>query len=964
MIATTFDKAFEDVQKLVEKFDKGIDHYMSATYSEAEARQDFIDKFFIALGWDVTHKFQHNPYQQEVKIERSQKQQNESARKRADYAFFLAPNFKDVHFFVEAKKPSVLLNNVPAHYFQTIKYGWNAGCPISVLTDFEEFVIIDCRSKPKLEYALNGKHKSFRYTDYANKDKFAEIYFLFSKEAIANKSIDEYAKQLPKASGRVTQKQLFKGGYQAIDDSFLEYIDGIRETIAKAFKKADEHLDSEQLTEATQRTIDRLVFIRFLEDKFIEPINHINEWAASANPWKAFIADCKTLNAKYNGVVFKPLFIDKDNFLGADEKLFGDICNELSSDNSPYDFNYIPIHILGSIYERFLGKVVVATAKRVTIEEKPEVRKAGGVFYTPKYIVDYIVANTVGKLIEGKTPTKIAEMTFADIACGSGSFLIGVYDYLLQYHKDYYIKYPSVAKTDGCEEIDGVMTLSIKQKQNILLNNIYGVDIDHQAVEVTQLSLFLKMLEDETLSSTMAQAKQTSMYTKVLPDLTKNIVCGNSLIGTDILEGQLFDMAEERKLNPMDYETTFPKVFRNGGFDAIVGNPPYMKVTDKDSLSYFQKKFKYQNYQLDLYLLFLERYNDLLKNKAVFGVIIPNTWLQSLTYKNIRTYLVTSFLWEKILFSKKYIFDAIVDTHVLIFKKDKSTNNDVEIEIVENEIITNYQNLKQKDFSKDGGIINILANENQNLLEKKIIENSCLVKDISKVYSGITVYEKGKGIPIQTPELIKSNPYVIDTKQTKLESKWKPLMRGSLMNKYVNLWDDNYWVVYGKNLGAPRNAAIFEAKEKVIVRQTGDRIIATIINENIICRKNLHILISEVYNHKFILGVLNSKITDFYYHQMNPEVGEALAEVKKMHVEQLPIPNLDLTKKEDKTHHDQLVSFVEQMLEAKQKLQTLTLERDIDYYEKKCTTLDRQIDNLVYKLYDLTEEEIAIVEGN
>lgn len=432
---TPFEKAYSEVQTLVKKFESNYDTYMSANYSEAEARQDFIDKFFIALGWDVTHQFQHDPYKQDVKIEKSQKQQNESARKRADYAFYLAPNFKGVHFFVEAKKPSVLVTRNEAHYFQTIKYGWNAGCPISILTDFEEFVIIDCRSKPNIKYALNGKHKSYRFTDYADKEKFAEIYYLFSREAVHEKSIENYVSQLPKGTGRVTQKQLFKGGFQAIDESFLEYIDGIRETIAKAFKKANPELESEALTEATQRTVDRLVFIRFLEDKLIEPVNHINEWAVSGNAWKAFINDCKALNVKYNGVVFKPLFIDKENFIGADEKLFAEICQDLSSDNSPYDFNYFPIHILGSIYERFLGKVVVATAKQVKIEEKPEVRKAGGVYYTPKYIVDYIVANTVCKLIEGKTPDKIAEMHFADIACGSGSFLIGVYDCLLEYHK-------------------------------------------------------------------------------------------------------------------------------------------------------------------------------------------------------------------------------------------------------------------------------------------------------------------------------------------------------------------------------------------------------------------------------------------------------------------------------------------------------------------------------------------------
>ena len=254
----------------------------------------------------------------------------------------------------------------------------------------------------------------------------------------------------------------------------------------------------------------------------------------------------QTLDAKYNGVVFKKSLIDTRNIIEPDDKTFSAICDELSHENTPYNFDAIPIHILGSIYERFLGKVVHATDKRATIEEKPEVRKAGGVYYTPQYIVNYIVENTVGKLIEGKTPKQIAKMRFADIACGSGSFLITVFETLLDYHKQYYQQNPEQAKKDGCILYEGAYRLSLKQKQEILTNNIYGVDIDQQAVEVTQLSLYLKLLEDETT----ATANDTWVLFKeqLLPDLNKNIVCGNSLIGTDILDLTLFPspLAKER----------------------------------------------------------------------------------------------------------------------------------------------------------------------------------------------------------------------------------------------------------------------------------------------------------------------------------------------------------------------------------------------------------------------------------
>ncbi len=283
------------------------------------------------------------------------------------------------------------------------------------------------------------------------------------------------------------------------------------------------------------------MFIKFLEDKLIEPDHYVSEFANPpslppfdkgrarvGSAWENFLTCFHEHWMQNITVLFlrKVLLISR-NLIEPDDKTFSAICDELSHENTPYNFDAIPIHILGSIYERFLGKVVHATDKRVTIEEKPEVRKAGGVYYTPQYIVDYIVKNTVGKLIEEKTPKQIAKMRFADIACGSGSFLITVFETILDYHKHYYLQNPEQAKKDGCILYEGAYRLSLKQKQHILTNNIYGVDIDQQAVEVTQLSLYLKLLEDETT----ATANDTWVIFKeqLLPDLNKNIVCGNSL---------------------------------------------------------------------------------------------------------------------------------------------------------------------------------------------------------------------------------------------------------------------------------------------------------------------------------------------------------------------------------------------------------------------------------------------------
>jgi hypothetical protein len=598
-----FDSAFAIISGLVKDFKENEKRYLSPEYQEAEVRRDFIDKFFEALGWDVYHSKQKNPYEQEVKVDKGVS--IGKAQKRADYAFYITPEFREPKFFTEAKKPCRNLKNAD-DYFQAVRYGWNANTPIAVLTDFEEFHILDCRIKPNINTVLqNQNHKSYHYTDYADIEKFKEIYFLFSRDAVANNSLEKYSDSLPKPKG--ISKDSFKKAYRAIDDDFLEYIDEVRETLAKAFKKNDAKLSSEELTEATQRTIDRLVFIRFLEDKLIEPEYYISGFGKRGNAWKDFISTCRMLDAKYNGIVFKKHFIDEQSFQGPEQNTFKKICDEMSYQNSPYDFNAIPIHILGSIYERFLGKVVNATAQRVKVEEKPEVRKAGGVYYTPKYIVDYIVDNTVGRILRneiesspnntslsfptcpvfigsapignphdgnvetkkemdtrlkhsgmtktgktsiketensnfpvrrgnegddngtptpvilseaknpGKTPAEISKLRFADIACGSGSFLIGVFETLLKYHTEYYQSHPEQAKKDGCINKDGQWILSIKQKQKILVNNIYGVDIDQQATEVTQLSLALKMLEDE--STATANDMQVLFHEKILPDL-------------------------------------------------------------------------------------------------------------------------------------------------------------------------------------------------------------------------------------------------------------------------------------------------------------------------------------------------------------------------------------------------------------------------------------------------------------
>src|SRR5690348_2256135 len=372
---------------------------MQPSYSEAQARKVFIDPFLKALGWDVDHERERNPYEQEVKVERSMSISGARAQKRADYAFFLAPNFHDVRFFVEAKKPSVDLDHSADSHFQVWRYGYSAGTPLAVLTDFEQIRVVDCRARPEPDAALDRTWKHWYYTDFVDPGKFAEFYWLFSREAHAEGSFDRRTAELPRARGPSRQRGLLPGGYQPVDESFLAELESYRLDLARMFKAADTSLDSATLTAMVQRALDRLVFMRFLEDKQIETEVRVSDFGRGTSVWRDFINASKRMDGIYNGVVFKPEPPLDNPAFNPDDSAFAGICEALAAENSPYNFDVIPIHILGSIYERFLGSTICATETDVSIEDKPAVRKAGGVYYTPEYIVRYIVDQAVGRLL-------------------------------------------------------------------------------------------------------------------------------------------------------------------------------------------------------------------------------------------------------------------------------------------------------------------------------------------------------------------------------------------------------------------------------------------------------------------------------------------------------------------------------------------------------------------------------------
>jgi len=948
-----FEVALEQVKELAQDFDSNKGYYLSPEYQESEVRKDFIDKFLIALGWDVNHEIQKNPFQQEVKVERGVAAGQ--SQRRADYAFYVAPNFNEPRLFVEAKKPFTDLCSAD-NCFQVIRYGWNAKVPIAVLTDFEEIAVLDCRYKPDVDTAALAVIERYHYLQYSDTEKFKRIFYLFSRDEVSRGSIDKFAQTLPKRRGKAVQRGLFKGGWQPVDESFLEELDTHREALAKNFKNHNFELDGETLTEVTQRTLDRLVFLRFLEDKFIEPKYYVSEFGEKGNPWREFIALCRRLDNVYNGIVFKKHDILDKQTLKVDESQFADICEELSHINSPYDFNSIPIHILGSIYERFLGKVIVVTNKGVRVEEKPEVRKAGGIYYTPDYIVRYIVESTVGKIIEGKTPTQVAKMRFADIACGSGSFLLSIYDLLLCYYRDWYNENPEKAEKAGCiKRDDGYWHLSLKQRREILLNNIYGVDIDHQAVEVAQLSLYLKLLEEETTAST--RQYQLELQETLLPPLDKNIVWGNSLVGMDIFNGQLFPSEEERKLNPMDFDIKFPKVISKGGFDAIVGNPPYITYALgrgrpkhlNAEVAYLASHYEMSSeYKMNSFAMFYERAILLCRVGGFCGYIVPGTILINKALTKIRKHLLETNHLLRVVSLKYRVFPGseMGDSAILLVKKEQIRNYSVEL---------NQYNSEDWEINYSSG---------------KIRSRTILKLQEARIYLGAADYRilrigKRPGIvPLDVVAKFYNGIKTGNNKQFLSECRsseeWQPVIRGRDFDRYGTAKPK--WFVYfdPKKLWSNTDETKLRTKGKVIIRQTGDRLCATLDPTGHLCLDTVHIIYESIHDHRFLLGLINSKFLDQFHQCLVPEFGKTFAEVKIANLKKLPIPQVGLS---EKAHHDRIIELVIKILEAKKLQGIARTDKDKEFYESKCEALDHRIDQLVYELYGLSEEEINIVEG-
>ncbi len=984
----------DTIKSLVERFERNHEQYRSGKYNETQLRREFLDPFFEALGWDIFNKQGYAETYKDVIHEDSL--EVEGATKAPDYAFRVGGQRK---FFVEAKKPSVNIEQNIYPAFQLRRYAWSAKLPLGILSDFEEFAVYDCRVKPdKADKASVGRVMLLSFKDYV--EKWDELVAIFSQDAVLKGSFDSYAEGMKG-----------KKGTTEVDDAFLSEIEHWRKSLAENFADRNESLTKRELNYVVQMTIDRIIFLRICEDRGIERDEQLKEIGSGHEIYKGLVQLFQKADARYNSGLFhfkdeKEQSSAADNLtlrLNLDDKVLRDILLNLYYPDSPYVFKEIPSDILGQVYERFLGKVIRLTAKHhAIVDPKPEVRKAGGVYYTPTYIVNYIVQNTVGKLLEGKTPKDASKLRILDPACGSGTFPLGAYQYLLDWHLEWYINHEPEKIASGknpaiFQSKDG-WTLTTSKKKEILLNNIYGVDIDAQAVEVTKLSLLLKVLEGESQETIGSQL--SLLQERVLPDLSKNIQCGNSLIGPDYYEGhqltmEFADIDERYRVNAFDWNGVFSQIFIHGGFDAVIGNPPWGAEFSDDELSYLRKKHQRAiSRTIDSYIYFIDKSFLVTKPESLVGFIVPSTIINQADTKPVRNVILERGLSHLISLGKDIFGKKVLNTST-IFVSSKDNNDSVVIEDLSQLSLTERKNLigtspsrswkTWKDLvEQDPHQTFFVSDTNSSNILERIRKNHILLQDILQA-------EIQRGV---SPDVASANVVSVNEMSNLDAELLRPSVSGSQIKRYQP-WKIDQYIIYttrstdlkkypktakrleqykdkntcrevedGKHpwysLHRPRNPEIFASPK--FIGLTTAKTIELIYDESnsIFVTDAMYVFnIKPEFNPLVCIAILSSKAFLFFYRIANQGESRVIPQVKATKLYGLPYPQLNNLN--DKARQEKVISMVERMVKLHKQNPRTPQEQEM--VKREIESTDRAIDKLVYELYGLSEDEIKIVEG-
>ncbi|MDD5085600.1 MAG: N-6 DNA methylase [Candidatus Omnitrophica bacterium] len=1015
MITKAKEKAKRNIRDLVLKFHKHESYYTSKEYKEAEVRLSFIDNFFRQLGWDVDSRKLISPEERDVIIEKSV--ENETNKKFVDYTFRI--NGK-AQFLVEAKKPYEKLTN-KEHVFQAKYYAFSAGIPFVILTNFREFRLFNIKVKPLLNQPDTDLVRNFdiAYSDILS--SFDLLWGTFHRDNVKNGSLIKLYLKLKGTVSKIIGDLNYAciKGSSLLNDEFLKDLLRWRRLLANNIFRYNRGLSSQDINEVVQRTLDRIIFLRILEDRGIECKELLREalWKLKNNNiknLKQYLDGLyESLNKKYNGLLFHSHGLSNKTIISND--VLTRIIGGLYYPVSPYNFKEISTEILGRIFEQYLGVTITIKKKSVFLELKPELRKGGGVYCTPQEIVDEIVKATVSTFLTNKN---ISNYKVIDITCGSGSFLISAYKALIKYYEKQYSDRTATKAALRAKEIfygkSGVQLTSTCKKK-ILEKHIYGVDIDPQAVEVSKMSLYITMLEDGNTGTTPQP---------ILPDLANNIKCGNSIIDTDYFTNYKYDS----KIYAFDWCVNFGKIVKNG-FDCIIGNPPYIRIQTFEKIysrlakKYINDKYESSRYgNFDISVVFIEKALSLLKKDGIMGFIVPNKLLTSEYGEGFRDIISSrKYLYKVVHFTDQQIFSGSTTYTCLLFLQKKPLK---EYEFMKVTDIEKWKSGERGNFikmatSKLDKTPWYFSTDNFETLEKKLskicvpLTRVCerifvgLQTDCDQVYLLEEVSRKGKIVYCKSDYTDQVHPfeanhlkrvlkgsldisrYIFNKKRRiifpyELGSDRPPLIKAPtykkkypLTWKYIKLCEKrlrrrnkgklkkNNWYGYIYK----KNHSRFEQQKLVTSSLCSTSRFAFdesgkyyFVGSGIGGGGGYGIIASRhpksQYNYLSLLGVLNSNLMSYFILKKGSPFSGGWVGIDKHFIDKIPVPIItsrDIRKLKLIRQLEKNVSTLLTVLNEREKSNNSSAN---ERYNNLLTSLDFKIDEIVYSLYDLNKAEI------
>ncbi len=970
---------------------------------EEQYQEGFIkDIFGLVLGYSI---FPEHPFN--IQTEKK----NATDSKKADGAIFQGDNVVGV---IELKDNKT--RNLDAVKDQAFGYKNNhRDCSYVISSNFH-----------KLRFYIDDATEYEEFDLYnLDKESFRRFYLYLRKEGLLDKDIPKLLRQETKFHEEKITKSLYKD-YSGFKNGFFENA-----------ALNNPQFDKVLLFKKSQKFLDKLLFVLFAEDKGLLNTNSI---VSIVEKWQSLKDDAfdnpkplyylvnfffnnlyqgkkdqhgKTLVPEFGGEIFAPDEI-LDNLVIDDNVLKDDLLKL-----SKYDFNTdVDVNILGHIFEHSLSEIeeVEASLNGVIADKTKGKRKKDGVFYTPKYITKYIVDNTLGKLCidkkqkleldldiavfehqktDGKLNAKgislferineykswLMSLKIVDPACGSGAFLNQAVNFLIEEHKYF---------DDLIAEITNSPLRLFDTDIAILENNIYGVDINEESIEIAKLSLWLR----------------TARPGRKLSNLSNNIKCGNSLI----------DDSEVADHNAFNWENEFPEVFANGGFDVVIGNPPY--GAKLDHIEWLKSKYSETSFgTIDSYKYFVQLGLSCVSKNGSLGYVLPDSYLEKEYFKDLRIIVSNNFGSIRNIKLGDDIFEEVnLPTSIMVLNKKGDVG-----ELFEYFDMSKYSISETKILLFDNPKFNIKVPD----FERTFIHIDSIIKKINtkpliEVYDqvmGVKVYQVGKGVPKQTNYEIENNIFISKTQNSKFEYPF--ISQGILRYQYES---QNEFISYGKWLAEPRSAMYFNQPKVVIREIVNPRIFATFIEEPSVV-KNIAAVIIEKYNEfplKYFLGIINSRLLSFYINEQSPKsdnksypsfnsrllknipiacgtlsqkanlVSKVDAMIKYQNDIQIQKENLckyitaqyQLSTLSNKIHNWYLLDFSQFITELNKAIENvkgsaLNKKEEFEWmelfeeYKGKAQKLksqidqtDNEIDRMVYELYGLTEEEIRLVEGS